>query len=929
MVFLVLIGVLTVLFHNVFLPGRVLFSNDGPLGTQMSQSHAVPDTFTGGWQDLNTVGFREAGASPDITFGLLYLLGPVGYSKFYAPFTLLFLGLGAWCFFRQLKLAPLACVLGALAAALNSGFFSGACWGVAAHPLMIGLSFFALAALVVPAPTGAGPGQDPVPPETSSRQTLRRWLKVALAGMLVGLGVMEAADMGAIFSVYVAAFVVYQAWAAEGSKGKNLALGLTQTAVVAVFAAFLAAQALSVLVATQVQGVVGTQQDTRTKEERWDFATQWSLPKAEALGLVVPGLFGYRMDTPDGGNYWGAAGRDQAWYRYFENGRQGPQPGGFLRFTGGGNYTGILVVLVAVWAALQGFRKRDSVFPQSSRKWIGFWVVVAVVSLLLAFGRFAPFYRLLYALPYFSTIRNPAKFTHVFNWSMVVLFAYGVHGLWQRYMASGETKPEREAGKRGAAASAAAPVGLIAGVKVWWQRVKGFDRRWTLGCLALLGLSAVAWLIYNSSRGGFETYLQGVGFDAETAKSIAAFSIGQVGWFLVFLTVAIGLLVLVMSGGFSGRRARWGGALLGLFVVVDLGRANQPWILTWDYHEKYATNPIIDFLRDKPYEHRVAILPLRTPPGLELVNQLYRIEWAQHQFLFYNVQSLDVVQMPRVPEDLAAFETALAPSREELWHLARRWQLTNTRYLIGAADSLSFLNQQLDPMQQRFRIADRFQIVPRPGVVNPTQLEQLTAVPSTNGAFAVIEFAGALPRAKLYNHWQVNTNDTASLSELAGASFDPEKTVLVAGGLPPAAAESAGSAGAGKVEFESYAPKDIVFKADATSGSVLLLNDRFDPNWKVTVDGKPEQVLRCNYLMRGVYVPAGSHQVEFKFQPPMRPFYVSLAAVALGLLLCALLGVVRERGPDTQCAAGPGAIVREGAAGDGEGEAVRGKTSDY
>jgi hypothetical protein len=29
---------------------------------------------------------------------------------------------------------------------------------------------------------------------------------------------------------------------------------------------------------------------------------------------------------------------------------------------------------------------------------------------------------------------------------------------------------------------------------------------------------------------------------------------------------------------------------------------------------------------------------------------------------------------------------------------------------------------------------------------------------------------------------------------------------------------------------------------------VLLLNDRFDPNWNVRVDGKLERLLRCNYI---------------------------------------------------------------------------------
>ena len=46
-----------------------------------------------------------------------------------------------------------------------------------------------------------------------------------------------------------------------------------------------------------------------------------------------------------------------------------------------------------------------------------FWIGTCVLSLLFAFGRFAPFYQLLYALPYFSAIRNPAKFLHVFDFA--------------------------------------------------------------------------------------------------------------------------------------------------------------------------------------------------------------------------------------------------------------------------------------------------------------------------------------------------------------------------------------------------------------------------------------------------------------------------------------------------------------------------------
>jgi len=59
-----------------------------------------------------------------------------------------------------------------------------------------------------------------------------------------------------------------------------------------------------------------------------------------------------------------------------------------------------------------------------------------------------------------------------------------------------------------------------------------------------------------------------------------------------------------------------------------------------------------------------------------------------------------------------------------------------------------------------------------------------------------------------------------------------------------------------------------VLQTKADFASVLLLNDRFDPQWTVAIDGKPATLLRCNYLMRGVQVPAGEHTVCFRFNTP-------------------------------------------------------------
>jgi hypothetical protein len=859
---LLLFAALSVCLYRDYLPGNILFSNDGPLGRLMSQCHRLPDRFTGCWEDLNLLGFRDWGTAPSISYGLQYLLKPVLFSKLYAPAALLILGLGAWCFFRQLGLTPVACLLGGLAATLNSDFFSAACWGVASHAIAIGMIFFGLAALA----------------DTASRW---RWLRVVLAGLAVGMSVTEGADIGALFSLFLVAFAVYQAWLAEGPRARNLTIGFARMALVAVCAAWLAAAAIAGLVATEIKGVAGAQQDVQTKQERWNWATAFSLPKRETLGLVVPGLFGYLMDTPDGGQYWGAIGRQAAWESYFENGRQGSPPSGWLRFSGGGSYVGVLVSLLAIWAAVQSLRRKDSVFNLLQCKLLWFWLGGSLVSLLLAYGRFAPFYRVVYALPYASTVRNPVKFLHLFNFSVVVLFAYGVDGLWRRYMqpAAPNTAPRS------------------AELKIWWARATRFEKRWVIGCALTLGASLLAWLLYASSRGALEQYLQTVMFDETRARAIAGFSISQVGWFVLFFVLAASLMLLIFSRRFAGARGRWGGVLLGLLLVMDLGRANHPWVKYWDYQEKYASNPIIDRLRKKPYEQRVTIWPFGTPPELSLLGKVYRGEWIKHQFPYYNVQSLDTIQVPRMPEDVVAFEKALTAqyTTNILRVTVRAWQLTNTRYLLAPAEFFRSLNRESDPVHSPFRIADRFSIVLRPGFTQALELDQLTTVSDTNGPYALFEFTQALPRAKLYTNWEIHTNDQAVLNQLAAPSFDPERTVFVAGGLPPAPVTAGTSDNSGTVEFASYAPKDIVLRSDAPAPAVLLLNDRFDPNWKARVDGKPATLLRCNYIMRGVYLLPGAHTVEFRFQPPLGPLYVSLAAIGVGLFVLGFIAVARQR----------------------------------
>ncbi|HEY4415308.1 MAG TPA: hypothetical protein VGO57_06415 [Verrucomicrobiae bacterium] len=887
--------VLALLFWRSFLPNYIHFANDGPLGQQNTDWIKLPSGFNGMWVDLNTIGFN-ASAFPVSIIGLIkWSLSPVGYAKFLAPIALFILGLGAWTFFKQLKFSPLATFLGAVAVALSSTFFSGACWGVATQEIALGMDFFALALIV-----------------SNTRETpiLLRCVRLALAGMAVGVNVMEGADIGALCSVFIAGFVFFKALIeTEGTTLIRAGRGVLHVAVIAIFAGFIAIQSITALVGSQIQGIAGTSQDAETKAANWDKATQWSMAKTETLSLLVPGLFGYRMDTPANmmplfqnayvnGNYWGSMGRSPEVDRLLDSGAT-PPPGTPMRFSGGGAYCGVLVVLVAIWTIGQSFRRKDSPFTDVQKKFIWFWLATVVISIPIAWGRYAPiFYGALYQLPYFSTIRNPVKFSIFAVMALPVLFAYGVNALSLRYLDGSIKKPF--------------------GFK------NSFDRKWAMVFASFFGASILSWWIYSSEMPTFIAYLQKVGFtDIESASQIAAFSLAQVGWFVGLMAVAVGLLILTTAGFFSGPRAKLGAFLLGAFLLFDLSRADLPWIIHWDYKQKYeigTLNPVEDFLRHASYEHRVAQLPFESKQPLRAYDNsfggpggLYGIEWAQHHFPYYNIQSLDVIQMPRKPADLAAFDIALAFANP-----LRKWELTNTRYLLGPAGFLEPLNGQLDPQKRRFRIAQRFDLVSKPGITHLTKLEEITAVTNSDGDLALFDFTGALPRAKLYSNWKVaktdpdvlqtwvkdirqqvpaevgnslagqSTNDLATLHTLVDTNFDPAQTVLLS--TPekdfPSVATNENS---GSVEFKSYAPKDIVFNAQATTPAILLLNDKYDPHWSVTVDGKPAPLLRCNFIMRGVYLTPGAHTVEFQFHLSNVPLYITLVGIAVAFLLCGYL----------------------------------------
>jgi hypothetical protein len=863
-------AVLALLFSESFGSGKVLFSNDSPHGAVAPQYGLLIDNLFGAWQPLYWLGNESIANRPNVSLALGLLLGnAVNYSKFFAPLCLLVLALCAWFCARQLGCRPLVCALVGLAAMLNAGAFSTACWGLPPWALAWAMTFLAVGFVSLRAPVPDG-------------------IKLALGGFAVGMGVMEGFDVGAIMSVFSGTFVIAHTLVTKTgvSTGPRVALGLGRAALVAVCAGVLAAHAVVSLIGTQVKGVAGMAQDEQAREARWNEATHWSFPKLETIRVLIPGLFGYRMDTPDGGQYWGAVGRGAGIDKLMadlessdiskrEQAKQAMQqlaasPQAF-RYSGSGEYAGVLVVLVAFWAVLQSWRGRNSPFNDTDRRLIWFWTGAALVGLLLAYGRHAPFYQFIYKLPYFSTIRNPIKFLQPFHISLLILFAYGLEDLARRGL-------DRSPGE----------ASLLGQLRRWWAGAAAFDRRWVFGLGGVMILSVLACLLYASLRGELIRHLQLTGIGAEDAGAVATFSLREAGWFVLFLGLSALFVVFLLSGALGGARAKWAGWALGLLLVADLSRANSPWILYENYRQKLATNAVIDALRHRPWEGRVSLVPELPVPALGTMHGVFGL-WSQHHFPYHGLHTLDIPQDPREAQEKRDYRAALR------MHPLRYWQLTSTRYLLGITaiptpqtpiSYIELLNQQLDPQQRSFRMKMGFQMSQAgPGA-------PIEATENANGPFALIEFGGALPRTKLFADWITFPTPEDCLRHLTNAAFDPQKTVILTGESP---APPSGATDPGTVEITEYTTKRIRLRAEAKTPCVLLLNDRYDEKWKVRVGGQPAELRRANFIARGVFLEPGAQEIEFSFEPPVRALYLTLAALAVGLGLCGYVLQVSRR----------------------------------
>lgn len=94
----------------------------------------------------------------------------------------------------------------------------------------------------------------------------------------------------------------------------------------------------------------------------------------------------------------------------------------------------------------------------------------------------------------------------------------------------------------------------------------------------------------------------------------------------------------------------------------------------------------------------------------------------------------------------------------------------------------------------------------------------------------------------------------------------------------------------GSVSLQQYAPNDLKYTVESAKGGLVVFSEIYYSGWTVTIDGKPAELGRVNYVLRALKVPAGKHEVQMTFRPASITTTNTIAYVAL-LLVVALFAI--------------------------------------
>ncbi len=460
---------------------------------------------------------------------------------------------------------------------------------------------------------------------------------------------------------------------------------------------------------------------------------------------------------------------------------------------------------------------------EQNRMFVVFAGLAVLFSLLLSFGHhFTFFYKLFYNyLPYFNKFRVPVMILILVQCTVAILAGLGL----EKILSWARSTNAKEAVTR---------------------NDKIARRLWLA-----FGAVVMIVLVLTIFQNGFFNFMRGLypdQYDANTQEAVdrARFALlFQDFWFVsIFSAAGLALMALTLRKKIAATAFA---IAVCLITLVDL------WLVDKRIGQTYPQQETPDYLQ-----------PDAISAFFKTDTSLYRFYPAGQLFgeLRWSAQGFQSVggyhaAKPRFYQDFID-ATGLQRATETDFPPHHILDMVNAKYIL----TFAILPVEEWIIQQQFQVGGQ-------------------------QVLSIYENPTVLPRAYLVGEYEVQTEPVAALRRLRAGpeqGFDPHRRVMLTEkpDLTPQADSTA------SVQIQKYDYHQITIATQSATPQMLVLSDNYYPQpagWQAYIDNQPVKTYRANYCFRAVAVPAGTHQVEFRFHSRAftRGLWISVTALVVGI----------------------------------------------
>ncbi|GEM_PF-947602 len=473
-------------------------------------------------------------------------------------------------------------------------------------------------------------------------------------------------------------------------------------------------------------------------------------------------------------------------------------------------YFGIITIILVAIVLVLGRKNRYALF----------FAGTGILFLLITW-RIPPFVNLYGYIPsvHFSTISRMVTF---------VLFAFAVAaGLGLTYLEKGSGEGEKRRAYLG------------------------------MGLAALMALVVVGWNWLSQTE----------------AISTRPYEISNLKWFLLMLSISLGVIVLLTRSKFDKRLLA---QIAVAILVADLFASGLDFNTTVEAGSVYPVTDAISFLQRDGSTYRV--FPL-----------------SGHDFLFLP-NSLTAYRIPEV----TGYDNPLSQRYADFF-----------REVIGDTKiGLNGVIQSTSP--NRLRLLGMLNVKYIVGPASPSFEDVAGLELVYDGEVKIYRNRHFLPRAFAVHGSKVLQGKKRILAELKDPEFDPREYVILEETLQTSEVSQAGFAQQNvhkavivpslkeppldlgglnsEVTILRTGVDEIELVAEMGDEGFVVLSNQYYPGWRAYVDGREERIYRANYILMAVPLAEGSHTVKFVYEPAMHQINLLVRIVVplglVGVLLC-------------------------------------------